>query len=69
MATARFVLTSQIYTRNALDETADAFAKLCEIAITSEDDSHTLELSCAQPQIADEFLNYALALSAQELLG
>jgi hypothetical protein len=69
MAMTAIILTGCVYTPNALRETIEAFSSLCEATFTTtEDESLLVELSCPSQQLADEFLNYALALSAQERL-
>lgn len=61
-------LTRRIYTRDALQQTIEVFADLCKVSFKTEQDSFALQVTAPQPQISDEFLNYALGLSAQELL-
>jgi hypothetical protein len=64
------LLTGDIYTADALRQTIEAFSRLCEAKFTgSEANSFLLDLSCSQERIQDEFLNHALALSAQERLA
>jgi hypothetical protein len=63
------ILTGYIYTPNALQKTIEAFSGVCDATLTTtEGDSLLVELSCPSQHSADEFLNYALALSAQEQL-
>lgn len=68
MLTSTFTLTRCIYTPDALQQTVAAFAHICAASITSGDDAHILRITATRPHVTDEFLNYALALSAQELL-
>ncbi len=62
-------LTRRIYTTDALQQTVKAFSALCTASFTSEAETHVLCLTAPRPHVADEFLNYALTLSAQEYLG
>ena len=66
--TTTIELTRRIYTDEALHQTIKAFANLCTASFTIEEDAYMLQVTAAQPQISDEFLNYALGISAQELL-
>ena len=68
MLTSTLTLTRRIYTTEALQQTIAAFANLCSASFTSEAGAHVLCLTAPRAQVTDEFLNYALALSAQELL-
>jgi hypothetical protein len=68
MLTSTITLTSRIYTPGALQQTVEAFANLCTASFTSEADAYILRITATRPHVKDEFLNYALALSAQELL-
>jgi len=68
MLTSTIMLTLRIYTPNALQQTVEAFAKICTASVTTQKEAHILRVTAPQPQVMDEFLNYALALSAQELL-
>ena len=69
MLNGAIILTGCVYTPNALQKTIEAFSSLCEATFTTtEDNSLLVELSCPSQQSVDEFLNYALALSAQERL-
>jgi len=69
MPKSAIMLTGCVYTPNAVQKTIEAFSSLCEATFTiTEGDSILVELSCSNQQSADEFLNYALALSAQERL-
>jgi len=67
--TSTIILTRRIYTPDAIKQTMAAFANLCTASFTSGDSDHILILTEVRAQVTDEFLNYALALSAQELLG
>jgi hypothetical protein len=69
MLTSTITLTRRIYSSGALQQTVVAFANICTASFTSGEDAHVLRVTAPQPQITDEFLNYALALSAQEFLG
>jgi hypothetical protein len=70
MPKSAFILTDRIYTANAIDETIKAFASLCEAEFTVRDDNTLLvKMSCPSQQVVDEFLNYALGLSARERLA
>lgn len=66
--TTTIVLTRRIYTQDALKQTAEAFAKLCTTSFTTEQDAYILRIDAQELQVIDELLNYALGLSAQELL-
>jgi hypothetical protein len=68
MLTNTITLTRRIYTPEALEQTVKAFAKMCTASFKSGEDAHVLSITAMRPQITDEFLNYALALSAQEHL-
>jgi hypothetical protein len=68
MLTSTLTLTRRIYTADALQQTIEAFANLCTASFTSEEDAHLLCLTAPRPLVREEFLNYALALSAEELL-
>lgn len=68
MLTTTITLTRRIYTSDALQHTVEAFANICTASFTSGADAHLLSVTASRPHVTDEFLNYALALSAQELL-
>ena len=69
--TEEFRLTASIYTLPATIRAADAFKHLCRVRVLPANDETwvTLEVGEHQANVIDEFLNYALALSAQELLS
>jgi hypothetical protein len=66
--TTTTALTQRIYTHQALQQTIEVFANICTASFTAEHDAYVLQITAPQRQICDEFLNYALSLSAQELL-
>ena len=66
--TTTTVLSRRIYTQEALQHTIEAFEKTCVASFTMERDTYVLQITAPQRQICDEFLNYVLGLSAQELL-
>ena len=68
MLTNTIMLTRRIYTPGALQHTMEVFAKICTASFTSGEDAHILCLTASRPHVMDEFLNYALALCAQEVL-
>jgi len=67
--TTTIALTFRIYTQEAIEQTMKAFANICTASFTAVDDAYALRITAPQQQIKDEFLNYALALSAQQMLG
>ena len=69
--TAEFHLTVDIYTMPATIRAAEAFKDLCRVRIYpgNEETRVILEVPEQQASVVDEFLNYALALSAQESLS
>ena len=70
MPRSAIILTGRVYTPNALHQTIKAFASLCEASFTmKEDNSLLVEISCPSQLSVDEFLNYVLALSAQQRLA
>jgi hypothetical protein len=62
-------LTDQIYTPAAIRETIEAFRLACSASFTAAEATYILRMTAPDRHTRDEFLNYALALSAQELLG
>jgi len=66
--TTTIELPRRIYTDQALRQAIEAFANLCTASFTTEQNAYMLQVRTAQPQIRNEFLNYALGLSARELL-
>lgn len=62
-------LTRRVYTPDAIRQTIETFANICEASFTVADDNCVLQIAGAGAQPVDEFLNYALALSAQERLA
>ena len=61
-------LTRQIYIAEALRQTVVAFAGHCNASFSTEEESYVLQITTTEQQVKDEFLNYALGLSAQERL-
>jgi hypothetical protein len=68
MTTITTTLTRRIYTIDALLQTIDAFSNTCKASFTPEHDAYVLQITATRLEMNDEFLNYALDLSAQELL-
>jgi hypothetical protein len=68
MPTSTHTLTRRVYTIAALTQTVEAFADICNASLTESEDAFILQITCTGDQGTDEFLNYALGLSAQELL-
>jgi hypothetical protein len=62
-------LTLRVYTPDAIRQTIETFANICEASFTVTDENCVLQIAGTGPQPVDEFLNYALALSAQERLA
>jgi hypothetical protein len=65
-------LTYDIYTPAAIRETIHAFQELCDVEVDVQGDCSNLRIHIKPdcPSAAcDDFLNYALDLSAQELLS
>jgi hypothetical protein len=64
-------LTPAFYTLAATTRAADAFKHLCRVRMRSVGDEFhvVIEAPDGRTGVVDEFLNYVLALSAQELLG
>ena len=62
-------LTRCIYTPDAIRQTIETFAGICDASFTVTEDDCLLQIAGAGSQPVDEFLNYALALSAQERLA
>lgn len=70
MKTTTLLLTGRVYTFDALQQTVDAFSGFCQANFTTvESNDFVLEVSCSQERLQDDFLNHALALSAQERLA
>ena len=70
MPKSAIILTGRVYTPSALQQTIKAFSSLCEASFTTkEDNSLLVEISCPSQLSVDKFLNYALAVSAQERLA
>jgi hypothetical protein len=69
---ATVTLTHYVYTPTAIQETIRAFHELCGVETDVNGEStHLLfqrKADCPST-VTDDFLNYALELSAQELLG
>jgi hypothetical protein len=66
--TSTIRLTQQVYTPEALRQTVAAFSDHCVASFSTEEESYVLEITTPKQQVKDEFLNYALGLSAQERL-
>lgn len=67
-----FGLTHEIYTPTAIKETIQAFQKLCNVEAASKGDCTNLQFHIkadCPTTTCDDFLNYALELSAQERLS
>jgi hypothetical protein len=65
-------LTHYIYTPAAIAETTQAFNQLCAVCANVEGESTQLRFhpkTDCPSTVCDDFLNYALELSALELLG
>jgi hypothetical protein len=64
-------LTPAIYTHEAVVSAAEAFQHLCRVHIRSTDGDVriAIDVPTNRAEIVDEFLNYLLGLSAQQLLG
>ena len=65
-------LTHDVYTPTAITETIHAFQKLCDVETDVQGNCTNLRLRIKAncPSTAcDDFLNYVLELSAQELLS
>jgi hypothetical protein len=65
-------LTHYVYTPAAIEETIRAFHELVEIESEAQEESTLLRLhpkADCPITVCDDFLNYALELSAQELLS
>jgi hypothetical protein len=73
LSPAEILLTSEIYTRAALEATSHAFQQVCSTSIDAVCDGYVVRFAEPVPGLSSdvvaEFLNYALALSAQEQLG
>ena len=69
---AEVTLTHDLYTPAAIEKTLVAFHHLCTVAVTVDGQATRVrfDLNAAGPStVRDDFLNYALELSAQELLS
>jgi hypothetical protein len=65
-------LTRDVYTPTAIAETIRAFHELCNVEADVDEESTRLRFNLNSDRtgtICDDFLNYALELSAQELLS
>ena len=65
-------LSHDVYTPVAIEKTACAFHELCEVEADSVGESTLVRLRCktgGPATVCDDFLNYALELSVQELLS
>jgi hypothetical protein len=69
MLARTITLTRRVYTPGAVRQTIETFANVCEASFTVTDENCVLQIAGAGPQPVDEFLNYTLALSAQERLA
>jgi len=70
--TAELLLTADVYTLAAAKQAAAEFRHLCRVDVQSAGDDTRVtitELSASRAAVVDEFLNYVLALSAEELLN
>jgi len=68
---APVTLTRHVYTPAAIDQTIRAFHELCEVEAVVEREFTYLRFHVKTDgpiTVCDDFLNYALELSAQELL-
>ena len=71
-AGARVTLTHDVYTPAAIEQTISAFQGLCtvEIELGGNSTHVRFQLKPDSPgSVREDFLNYALELSAQELLS
>lgn len=67
-----FVLHSYLYSQGAVSQAIDAFSGCCAVTCSTMDDAICVTIipaSDAPPMIAEEFLNYALNLSAEQILS
>lgn len=64
-----FRLTRDIYTVHAIDEGICAFSHHCSATVEHGPSESVLTLAANEETVAAEFLNYILAMSAQELLS
>ena len=65
-------LTHDVYTPAAIKETVHAFQELCDVEVYVQGDCSNLRIHIkpdCPSSACDDFLNYALELSAQELLS
>jgi hypothetical protein len=65
-------LAHDIYTPAAIEETIQAFQELCTVEIDDQGDCSNLRIhikSGCPSTACDDFLNYALELSAQAMLS
>ena len=71
MIVKEYKLSSAFYTPAAVRQGARDVSHLCRVHIQPGNDEIRVRivLPDAKPQLADEFLNYVLGLSAQELLA
>jgi hypothetical protein len=68
----KVAFTHDVYTPAAIEETIRAFHELCEVGADLEGESTHLHIHVKTDRpctICDDFLNYALELSALDLLG
>jgi hypothetical protein len=71
-ADAPVTLTHDVYTPAAIEQTICVFQELCTIEAEVAGDSTQVRFHLkpdSPGRVCDDFLNYALELSAQELLG
>ena len=66
-----YTLTHDVYSPRAIDRAVQDFSHLCLATISVGQNATTLKISSrgAEPSVIDEFLNYTLELSVQELFG
>ena len=68
---ASVTLTHDVYTPAAIEQTIRAFHELCRVEASVGGESTHVRLHCktgGPSTVCDDFLNYALELSVQELL-
>jgi hypothetical protein len=69
---SEILLTGDIYTQAALEQTSKAFAQHCSVSIEAIEDRYVVRFPAEHAldsAVVYEFLNYALVLSAQERLS
>ena len=65
-----FTLDREVYTAAALQQARKDFASLCQVTVRPTNAAFHVTITplTETPYLADEFLNYALGISIQELL-